>query len=38
MVYVTLTGYIICMHAIRMLSYHVYEIYIFECCNVYGNY
>ena len=41
MVYVTLTGYIICMYALRMLSYHVYGIYIYiyiyiyECCNVY---
>ena len=26
-VYVTLTGYIICMYALRMLSYHVYGIY-----------
>ena len=34
-VYVTLTGYIICMYALRMLSYHVYGIYIYECCNVY---
>ena len=30
MVYVTLTGYIICMYALRMLSYHVYGyIYIY---------
>lgn len=37
-VYVTLTGYTICTCALRMLSYHVYGIYIYECCNVYGNY